>query len=75
MKLYSPLYNLLLAHDVGVRIKGSGDIRLGSFNWIRGRDLKVFIHRGGKITGGFPGSEYPCRGFQGIKYTSNSQTH
>lgn len=53
------LYRLFLAHDVGRLLEVSGDIRFGSFVWSRGRVLKVFLHRGGKVVACLRCSECP----------------
>lgn len=44
------LYDLLLKDGIVNPIKGSRDIKFGSFKWSRGRELKVVLHCNGKVT-------------------------
>lgn len=56
--LVDGLYELF-RHGVGCLVKGSGDVRFGSFVWSRGRVLEVVLHRGGKVTAYLKCSECP----------------
>jgi len=53
------LYDLFLKNDVGRLLKVSKDIQFGSFAWIRGRTLRLVLHRNGKITSYLKCSECP----------------
>ena len=44
------LYNCSLQDNLGRLIEVSKDVDFGSFKWLKGRILKVVLHRNGKVT-------------------------